>query len=406
MGNNIPRKMNRILILGGGFGGVATARKLAKDMPENSSIQMVSMKNYLEYYPALYRMITSSSPIEVCVPLYEMLPERVAVDIDEIIEIDVVEKHAIGKSGSKYFYDTLIVAMGSETAYFGIESLKTMALGFRSASEAIKLKNHLAHLFASHSHQDKNELVSHYHIVVVGGGPTGVEVAGDMVAHMRSLAKIHQTDPSLVTVDLIEANNRLLSMMSEDVSDRVMARLRTLGVNIFLNRQLVKNDIEEVFLKDMTLETKTLIWTAGTQLNSVCTNTKGFTFTDRKRIAVNEYMEAVGLSDVYIIGDAAGTKYSGLAQTAIYDGKYVAKTVVGKAKNKKIEKYKEKPVAFSIPVGDSWGAFKMGKFTIYGYPAYMIRHAIDFIYFSQVLSFKNFISLFLEGFKYRKVSEE
>ena len=397
---------HRILILGGGFGGVAAARRLARNTMSDIEIQLVTDKSYLEYYPALYRILTSSSPIEVCVPLSDMLPERVRVDIDSITSINITEKYALGKSGTWYSYDTLIVALGNESAYFNIPNLQNLSLGFRSAEEALKLKHHLAHLFAAHAHQDKNELVSHYHIVVVGGGPSGVEVAGDLMAHMHALAHYHKTDPSLVTVDIIESNNRLLAMLPEDVSARILARLRKLGVNIFLNRQLVKNDIEEVYLKDMTLETKTLIWTAGTQLNSIVAGTKDFTFTDRRRVAVNEYMEAVGCPDVFVIGDAAGTKYSGLAQTAIYDGKYVATVISNRLSNKKSSVYIAKDVAFSIPVGSNWGVFSFGKIRIYGYVAYLIRHGIDFMYFGQVLSPAKFVSIFLEGFKYRKPSDE
>lgn len=391
----------RVLIIGGGFGGIISARELAKKNP-NLEIKLVSNKSYFEYYPALYRVVTGASPIEVCVPLEEILPKRVEVDIDKIIDINLTDKTATSESGSVYKYDILIMALGSETTYFNLPGIEDFSLGFKSINEALRLKTHIANLFEEHEHPTQNEFTSHFHVVIVGGGPSGVEVAGDLSVHLKHLAKINKVDPSFITIDLIESNGRLIPSLPEKVSAKILARLRELGVNVYLNRYLMKEELEQVYMKDMSFQAKTVIWTAGTQINRIFSKITGLTFAKNKRVEVDEYLQAKGFEDIYVIGDAAATEYSGLAQTAIYDGKYVAKIITQKLKNKKIDKYIPKKNGLAIPIGESWGVLCSGSFVLYGFFAYAIRHMIDFMFFADILSWKKFFSLYLEGWKYRK----
>lgn len=392
----------KILIIGGGFGGIIAARELAKKNIPNSKIQLISNKKYFEYYPALYRIVTGASPIEVCVPLEDVLPRSVSFDLDTIKNIDLTKKNAIGESGTVYTYDTLVLALGSETTYFGLPGIEDFSLGFKSINEALSLKKHITSLFDAHKHENQSEFVSHFHIVIVGGGPSGIEVAGDLSVHMKKLAKCYNIDPSFVTIDLIESNPRLVPTLPPKVSARILSRLRKLGINVYLNRYLMKEELEQVYLKDMSLQAKTVIWTAGTQINKLVSATIGLTFAKNKRVEVNEYLQAKDFTDVYVIGDLAATPYSGLAQTAIYDAKYVAEVITDKTRDKKLKKYIAKKVAFSIPVGDDWGVFVTDKITLYGYMAYLMRHMIDFIFFSGILSCRKLFSLFFEGWKYRK----
>ncbi|MES2416077.1 MAG: FAD-dependent oxidoreductase [Patescibacteria group bacterium] len=391
----------KILIIGGGFGGIIAARELAKKKT-GAQIKLVSNKNYFEYYPALYRIVTGASPIEVCVPLDEILPKSIEIDVDKIISIDLSLKKATSESGSIYTYDILIMALGSETTYFGLPGIQDFSLGFKSINEALRLKGHIANLFVEHEHPSTSEFVSHFHVVIVGGGPSGVEVAGDLSVHLKHLAKTHKVDPSFITIDLIESNPRLIPTLPEKVSKKILARLRSLGVNVYLNRFLMKEELEQVYMKDMSLQAKTVIWTAGTQINKIFSTIVGLTFAKNKRVEVDEYLQAKGFQDVYVIGDAAATEYSGLAQTAIYDGEYVAQVIARKLKNKKVQIYEPKKTAFAIPIGENWGVFSTGSFAIYGFFAYIIRHMIDFMFFSNILSCRKFLSLYFEGWKYRK----
>jgi len=398
------KESKKILILGGGFGGIRVAKDLARKTSKDISIELISKKSYFEYYPGLYRLVTGASPIEVCVPLHQILPSRVAFHIETILNIDLKNKKITTNKG-EHFFDILIIALGSKTTYFNLPGVDTLSLSFKSAREALELRDHIYELFETHAHPSEQELVSHFHVVIVGGGPSGVEVAGDLVAFMKRLAKKSRLEPSLVTIDLIESNPRLLSTLPRKVGERVEKRLRNLGVNIFLNRKLASQEIEEVYLKDMSLKSKTVIWTAGTELSEVVQKIDGISFTPKKRIAVDLTMQIEGYSDIYAIGDVAGTEYSGLAQTAIYDAKFVAQAISDRILNKKTEKYISKKNAFIIPVGDDWGVFVFGKFVIYGRVAYLMRHIVDFMYFATVVSPRKLFSLFFEGWKYRAVKK-
>ena len=392
----------RVIVVGGGFAGIEAARRIAFRCDTSVKVTLISNKSYFEYYPGLYRVVTGSSPIEVAVPLGEMLPSNVEILVDTVVSIDAQAKKVVCQNTGEYVADHLVLALGSETTYFDLPGLDTMSFGFKSIKEANRLKDHITELFKTHSHPTQNELVSHFHVVVVGGGPSGVEVAGDLAIFLKKIARLTEVDPSFITIDLIESNPRVLPQLSPDVSEKVLAQLRKLGVNIFLNRRLEREEVEQVFMKDMSLKAKTVIWTAGTRLNNIYSQIQGLEFSANKRIVVDDYLQAHGYMDGYVLGDAANTKFSGLAQTAIYDGEFAANQILGQIRGISRRKiYVPKKVAFSIPVGNRWGVFVYGPIKIYGQLGYFIRHAIDFVYFAGIVAPLKLFSLFREGWKYR-----
>ncbi len=392
----------RVIVVGGGFAGIETARKVAFRVGRSVQVTLISNKSYFEYYPGLYRVVTGSSPIEVAIPLEEMLPSNVEILVDTVISVDVNTKKVVCQNTGEYTAEYLVLALGSETTYFDVPGLDTLSFGFKSIKEANRLKQHITDLFKTHQHPSQNELISHFHVVVVGGGPSGVEVAGDLAIFLRKIAKLTDVDPSFITVDLIESNSRVVPQLPPDASEKILAQLRKLGVNIFLNRRLEREEVEHVFMKDMSLKANTVIWTAGTRLNRLYSQIEGLEFSENKRVQVDDYLQAHGFKNVYVVGDAANTKYSGLAQTAMYDGAFVSSQIVGQIKGRSQRKiYSPKKVAFCIPVGNNWGVFVYGPIKIYGMLGYFIRHAIDFMYFAGIVAPLKFFSLFVEGWKYR-----
>jgi NADH dehydrogenase FAD-containing subunit len=169
--------LNNVVILGGGFAGTRAAIDLAKKNLPHTKITLISNKSYFEYYPGLYRVVTGASPIEVCVPLEDMVPPSVDIVIDTITSIDIANKKIVGAKLGDIDYSRLVIALGSETTYFNLPGLDTLSLGFKSTKEALRLKHHIFELFKTHMHPNQNELTSHFHVVVVGGGPSGIEVA-------------------------------------------------------------------------------------------------------------------------------------------------------------------------------------------------------------------------------------
>ncbi len=391
-----------IVIIGGGFGGVHAARSLvASGAHKHSTITLISNKSYFEYYPGLYRVVTGASPIEVCIPLEEMLPKEISIAVDTVVSFDTDHKKIITEGAGTFSYDICILAVGSETAYYGIPGIADLAYGFRSVAEAVKLKNHLVSLFEEHMHPSVPEQVSHFHVVIVGGGATGVEVAGDISLFMEELSKRHKIDTSFITIDLIHASNRLVPQLPPKASEKIEQRLRSLGINIYLNRTLLREELETVYMKGMSLESKTVVWTAGTQPHRLLKLLTKATFSPKGKIVVDDYLQAVGVDGMYVIGDAVERPESGLAQGALQHGAYVGKHIGALLDEKILRPFVPQKTAFAIPVGGSWGIFTMGSFVFSGRIAYMVRHLIDFMYFKDVVSVQKLFSLFFEGFKYR-----
>ena len=390
----------QVLIVGGGFGGISTALNLGKARFRNVKITLISDKSHFEYHSALYRVVTGRSPLEVCIPIRDIFDvKNVEVLEDTIMGMNIKEKKLEGKSGSKYSFDFLVLALGSETAYFNIPGLKQLSFGFKSISEALALKKHLHELFktCAVSQTDQEEDVCRAHFVIVGAGASGVELAGELAIYAKKLAKQHKVNPSLVTIDLIEAASRVLPIVPEDVSEKAARRLRSLGINIFLNRMVVKEEIEKVFLKDMEIGTKTVIWTAGAKPNHLYSQIEGLELDNKGRVIVDEFLQAENNPHIFVIGDAAATTYVGMAQTAIRDGAFVAETIARKIQNRPLEPYQPRRPIYVIPVGPGWAAALIGNWRFYGQIGWWLRRLADFKYFLSILTFKKALLAFQNG---------
>lgn len=389
---------NKVVIVGGGFGGVRTALDLSKKSLVNSKIVLISDKPHFEYHAALYRVVTGRSPLEVCIPLTEIFENKDVEGIeDKIINIDLSNKILTGESGSNYTYDFLVLALGSESAYFDIPGLKEHSFGFKSITEALGLKNHLHAVFASCQTAPKEERVCLVHIVIIGAGASGAELAGELALYAKTLAKNHDIDPLLVTIDLIEMAPRILPQLSEDFSKKVEERLRFLGVNIFVNRIVEKEKVEKVYLHDMEMKTKTVIWTAGVKPNSLYKAIEGLEFDSKSRVSVDEYLQVKGQKGIFVIGDAASTPYSGMAQTAISDGRLVAENIYRLVKGEHLAKNIPKKPVTAIPIGEGWAAVIIGKIKIYGSLGWLLRRLADFRFFLTILPFKKALLAFRSG---------
>lgn len=374
----------KVVIVGGGFGGVRAALDLARQ--SDIEVVLISKNHHFEYYPGLHKMVGISERATVHVPLESIFKDTgVTVVIGEAVEVNPITKTVVTTRGS-FHGDFLILALGSQTEYFGIPGLREMSYGFKSVEEARKLRHHIENCFKKHAHAEKAESVVGLHFVVVGAGPNGVDVAGELAVLGKEFAKKYKIPESLMTIDLVEGNSRVLPMLSEDVSHHVHQRLRELGVDVLCNRDLVKEDAWTVSLADMKIGAKTLIWTAGIITNELVKKIPGFQLTKKDRVIVDEYLQAKDFENVFIVGDAAETPYAGLAQTALYDGEFVANVISYKMKSKKPRVYVPHPNAFNIGVGPRWSVMMVGSFVMYGLIPYLLRTLIDIRFFLSILS--------------------
>lgn len=365
----------QITIVGGGFGGVKAALELGKN--KRTHVTLITDKTDFQYYPGLYGTATGKSHLQSWVPLGEIFAGRdnIHVVVDSITTIDKVAKIVTGASGTIYEYHTLILALGAITTYFGIKGIDQYAYGIKSEAEIKRLKRHLFDEFSQPNGADAN-------FIVVGAGPTGIELASSLVAYLRRLQKHYNQAQAHVKVSVIEAGPRVLPRMSEAVSTTVQARLKKLGVHVELGKTVEEQTADSLIVNGQPIKSTTVIWTSGVANNPFFTaNHEQFEIAKNGKVVVDSYLQSG--KDVYVIGDNAYTPYSGLAQTALKDAIYVARHILGKSKRQYVATLP--PVV--VPVGENWAVFEYKKIHISGIPASLIRSVADFVGYSDILPF-------------------
>lgn len=386
--------MHRIVIVGGGFGGVTAVKALKKSGLHNLCITLISDKPWLEYYGVLYRLIRGESPDEACMPLGLMMGCDVHRVIDEISSVDPTKKTVNGNKGS-YAYDTLILAPGSVPSYFGIAGMQENALTMKSAAEAVDIRERVIAQVAKMAKEKGTMKKRLGRFIVIGGGPTGIEVSGEILPLARQTAEKYDIDMSTLSVDLLEAADRLLPIAEENTSSKVKKRLEKLGVHVRLQCAVASADASGVVLASgEKLDAGTIIWTAGVKANPLLATIPGLVLDKRGRAVVDEALRASGQPDIFVLGDCASTPYSGMAQTAVEDGIFVAKVIAATMKNKPLPTYKAKKPAYAIPAGTMWSAVKFGPLRVYGLLGSVLRRAADIHVYMLILPWRHIPAAF------------
>ena len=380
-----------ITIVGGGFGGVKTALELAKDA--TTQITLITDKPDFQYYPALYGAATGHSHLESWVPLQTIFAGKnnVTVVLDTIETIDPATKTLTSAKGSKYVYETCILALGTVTTYFGIDGLDTHTFGVKSAAEIEQLKQHIYTDVIEGHGVDK-------HYIVIGAGPTGVELSAALGSYLKTLSKRLGQRQSKIHISLVEASPRVLPRMSEQSSARVARRLKRLGVKIYTDKK-VESAIEDLLtVSGESMVSDTVVWTSGVANHPFYkANANHFELAQNGRIVVDQYM-SVG-NDVYVIGDNAATPFTGLAQTALHDALFVAAHLKRVNAKQELVTYKAVQPPVVVPVGEHWAIFEWHKLRFSGWVASWLRRAADFMGYSDLLPLGQALGVWRAGNK-------
>ena len=369
-----------VTIVGGGFGGVKAALELAKDPKVH--VTLISNREDFQYYPTVYSSATGYSYLESWMPLGDIFGrhENVHVYIDEIVSMDAKKKQLKGKAGAIYDYEKCIIAIGVVTSYFNIPGLETYAYGIKSAEEIRKLKHRIFVDVSEHGKLDKN-------YVIIGAGPTGVELSASLGTYLRRIAKHYHVKHTGVKIRLIEASPRILPRSSERTSKVVTKRLRKLGVIVQTNRRVERSNAKEVVINGRAIESHTVIWTSGvTNHPFFAQHPEIFELNERDRVKVDEYLRVQ--KDIYVIGDNAATPYSGLAQTALRDGISVARNIKREYAKQTLKPYKPFLPITAVPVGRRWAAVEWKNLGIYGFVGGVLRRLADLLGYVEVLSLR------------------
>lgn len=335
---NIPKTpQKRVVIIGGGFGGLQLAQDLTKS---NFQIVLIDRNNFHQFQPLFYQVATAGlEPSSISFPFRKLFhhANNFIFRMAEVTEIDPNLNKVYTNLGEVDF-DYLVIATGATTNFFGNEKIANLAMPMKSIQEALNLRNYLFQCLEDAENEIDLEVQQQLlNIVIVGGGPTGVEVAGTL-AEMKStiLPKDYPTlDFSKMRIILLEGSPRVLNAMNEVSCQKAKSYLENLGVEVFTESRVVDYDGNNVSLEDGTfIPTKTLVWSAGIKGN-VIQGLPEEGVLPGNRYKVNEYNQIEGLKgDIFVIGDVAAMinddyqrGHPQMAQPAIQQGRNLAKNL-------------------------------------------------------------------------------
>jgi len=363
-----------IVIVGGGFGGIKTALELAKH-PTKFEITLVSDRPDFWYFPTLYHTATGGTRAQSSIPIKFLLKgSHIKFVEGRVKTFDRATKIMRLEDNTALQYDKLVLALGVVTNYFGIPGLAEFSYGIKSVEEAEELKRHLHSQIIDEGKPDLN-------YVIVGGGPTGIELAGSLGVYLRFIMKQHGIKSRKIHIDLVEGNKHLMPRMPKSVGKAIERRLRRLGVTLYLGKAVQGETADALTVSGKPIRSHTVVWTAG-QANNPFFNENAFAISPRKKVVVDEFLRAE--KDIFVVGDNAETPFSGMAQTAVYDAEFVAHNFVKELEGEPKLAYRPKKPVYVTPAGPRWAAVEWGNVHLYGKLGWFLREAGDFVAFTDI----------------------
>jgi NADH:ubiquinone reductase (H+-translocating) len=332
----------RVVIVGGGFGGLAAARKLRQ---ADVDVTLVDRMNHHLFQPLLYQVAAGAlSPSDCASPIRPALKQssNTAVLMAEATDVDAERRQVVLDRGDRLDYDSLIVACGAQTSYFGHDEWQDVTCGLKTIEDAIDLRKRFYGAFeAAERTDDPGERAEWLTFVIVGGGPTGVEIAGELAITAQAIERhFRRIDISDVRVVLLDAGDRLVAAFSEKLSGKVARQLAELGVTVREGARATAIDEQGVTFEAGSaterIASRTVIWAAGVHsvaFTEALARSTGATPDRGGRIAVNPDLTVPGRPEISVIGDVAslagpgGKPLPGLATVAIQQAHHVAEAI-------------------------------------------------------------------------------
>ena len=336
----MPENRPRVVIVGAGFGGLEAARIIAK-LPVK--VTVIDRKNHHTFQPLLYQVATAGiSPGEIAAPIRWILRgrENVEVLLGEVSGFDV-ERKLVKLPGLDVAYDYLIVAAGATHSYFGHDEWEPLAPGLKSIEDALEIRRRVLLAFEL---AERETLAGEPHpmlnFVIVGAGPTGVELAGTLAEIARRVLKdeFQAIDPKRTRIILLEGGSRVLPAYAPDLSQSAVRQLEKLGVEVRTAAMVTRIDPGAVFVGDERIPAAVVLWAAGVQASGLG-RMLGTPVDRAGRVAVNRDLSIPGHREVFVIGDLAsfqdehGNLLPGVAPVAMQQGRAVAKTLAHDLRN-------------------------------------------------------------------------
>ena len=362
-----------VVIVGGGFGGLSAAQTLA-DKPVN--VTLLDRTNHHLFQPLLYQVATAGlNPADIAQPIRHILRDagNITVVLAEIGSIDPASKRLLTAQGRSFTYDYLIVAAGARHSYFGHEAWEGYAPGLKTLEDALELRRRILSAFETAEIAETDEMRrSAQTFVVVGAGPTGVEMAGAIteLAHHALAADFRKIDPRKTQVILLDAAPRILPAFAEDLSASALKQLRHMGVDVRTSKTVKELNAEGVTIDGEFIPSRTVVWAAGNAASPLARELGAE--TDRAgRVLVNPDLSVPNHPEIYAIGDMAcfthqtGTALPGVSPVAIQMGHCAAKNILAQIDRRSTSPFKYFDKGSMATIGRNRGVVDL-KFARFG----------------------------------------
>jgi NADH dehydrogenase len=402
--------VHRVVILGGGFGGLAAAQSL-RNVPVQ--VTLVDRRNFHLFQPLLYQVATGwLSPANISSTLRALLKRQnnARVLLGEVEDIDT-ERRCVSLDGgsAEIIYDTLIVATGSQPFYFGNEHWQAIAPGLKTIEDATTIRSRIFVAFEGAEREgDPAKIPGLLTFAIVGGGPTGVELAGALgeIAHDTLRHDFRNIDPSKTRILLFEGGERILPTYPPELSAKAAASLARLGVTVRTNTHVSDIRPDVLVIKQgegsENIPCRTVIWAAGVKaspLGRAIAQSTGASVDLAGRITVEPDLSIAGHPEIFVIGDLAayvhdtGKPLPGVAPVALQQGKYVARVIAARIKTMSMEKFHYRDRGNMAIVGHASAVADMGRLRFSGYFAWL---AWLFVHLVSLIEFQNKILVLVQ----------
>jgi NADH dehydrogenase len=391
----LKKEAPRVVIVGGGFSGLAAAKSLARG---NVRITLIDRTNHHLFQPLLYQVATAAlAAPDISAPIRKLLTRQrnVTVWMANVERIDV-EKRQVLADGQRIDFDYLILGAGMRQAYFGHDDWAAFAPGLKTLGEALDIRRRILRAFeAAEVEPSPEQRRAWTTFVVIGGGPTGVELAGALaeIAGRTLASDFRRFDPTTTRVVLVEAGPRILPTFSERLSERAKEQLLELGIDVRLGTPVSTVTDEYVDLGNERIPTRTVLWGAGVRASRLAADL-GVPIDRAGRIWVEEDLSVPERPEIFVVGDLIaktqkGKPLPGVAQLAIQSGKLAAANVLRRIAGEPTEKFWYTDRGSMATIGRNRAVAQIGKFECSGVLAWwlwLVVHILALVEFRRRLA--------------------
>ncbi|MEM8522618.1 NAD(P)/FAD-dependent oxidoreductase [Flavobacterium sp. PL12] len=400
---NIPHStLPRVVIIGGGFAGIALAKKLKT---KKVQVVLLDKHNYHNFQPLMYQVATGGLEAgSIAYPIRKVIQEYddFYFRLTNVEEIDTVNKKVIAEIG-ELSYDYLVIATGSKTNYFGNKEIERNSMAMKTIPQSLNIRSLILENFEqavlTKDVAEQNSLIN---FVLVGGGPTGVELSGALAEMKKAILQKDYPDLDIakMQINLIQSGDRILNTMSEKSSAAAEKFLENLGVKIWKNVRVTNYDGRTITTNsDLTFETATVIWTAGVQ-GAIVAGLDSKSLVEKvERIRVNEFNQVVGYSDIFALGDIASMEselypqgHPMMAQPALQQGKLLGENLARLLQNKPMKAFEYKDKGSMATIGRNKAVVDLPNYNFSGVFAWFVWM---FVHLFSLIGFKNKAVVFL-----------